>query len=327
MTIFFHAPHTSSEYWTAGAYMGWGGMRPWRPLYTTEMQSSFFRFFLHCNQSCTFTFTFAVIPPALLWRQLFESLKLWQKCFARWKTRIFCHIWHINVCFWGPSQWWRQLCVNAFLTLHNNLLFKSQGFSNLFPRLYRLPTAPWPDRCWPTAWLLCGATEAVHRRIGEPPRLCTWPWCWGSPGPSLEMRGGSDNRLLRVRHGHKERGAAAAGVASTWWSVRLLMAQALSRPPSSKPHTTSCRVRLWAHQHREAAARHSWYIFLFIYFTCPWTSFTEAKRWGRSCGKFAIFFFLHFFVFYFAIFAKPLAWKIVLERTLLELLTRKSNQL
>lgn len=145
-------------------------------------------------------------------------------------------------------KWWRRLTIICFSysPSHNKSSVKNQGFANLF---LRTTTAhPPPFTCtsttvWPTAWVLCVAGEAVHRRIGEQPHFCTWPWCWGSPGPSLEMRGGSDNRLLCVRHGHKERGAAATGVlplsdqsASSWHSLYL----AVPRQTQTPHHAVYC---------------------------------------------------------------------------------------
>lgn len=64
-----------------------------------------------------------------------------------------------------------------------------------------LSNCPWPltcisAACWPYTCVLCVTSGTVHMADGWAVSLyCTWPWCWGSPGPSLEIRGGSDNRL------------------------------------------------------------------------------------------------------------------------------------
>lgn len=76
-------------------------------------------------------------------------------------------------------------------------------------------------RTWMGLWLCwclweVDEMQTIHRWIwwgGGRPLSCTpWLWCRGSPAPPLEIRGGSDNRLLSVRHGHKERAAVGAGV-------------------------------------------------------------------------------------------------------------------
>lgn len=174
---------------------------------------------------------------------------------------------------WGTymviNVWSHSLSVSVYCDAKDNnnnkthlcLVEKGTHFFDLctLPKIQ-----PWCG-CYPGP--LCGWWKQFADGLGEQPRSHTWPRRRGSPGPSLGMRGGSDNRLLSVRHGHKERAAAAAGV--PLWSVRLLMAQALSHAPSWNPNTTSCRVLLWA-QHRRVgaalAAQHLIFFFPFLNF-------------------------------------------------------------
>lgn len=131
---------------------------------------------------------------------------------------------------------------------------------------------------------LCEDDETVHRWAGEQPRSHTpWLWCRGSPGPSLEIRGGSDNRLLSVR----QSGGGGSGSASTLWSVRLHMAQALCHALSWTPNIISCHVLPWAQPCRLLPALTSpLFLFLFVSLNLLY----KRKQEGESRGKFAIFF-------------------------------------